>query len=219
LIKQTVITLNMVRPSRINPKLSAYNQLWGIFNFEKTPMAPPGCKVVVHERPQERGTWADHGVAGFYIGPAMHHFRNYYCYITTTRGERVSNTIKFFPTHVNMPDTSSEDRLTQITQDLITVLQKPHPKTPFLDQGDKTSDAIAQLKNTFRPPQQDDTRDTASPPSVSETASQDPRVLRSDASKRPSPRVLETDRMAENIVANQTQVKRKSLEEPCTPVP
>ncbi len=209
LIKQTVMTLNMVRPSRINPKLSAYNQLWGIFNFEKTPMAPPGCKVVVHERPQERGTWADHGVAGFYIGPAMHHFRNYYCYIPTTRGERVSNTINFFPTHVGMPDTSSEDRLAQITQDLITVLQKPHPKTPFLDQGDKTSDAIAQLKNIFRPPQQDDTRDTASPPRVSETASQAPRVLRSDASKRQSPRVLETDRMAQNIVANQTQVKKK----------
>jgi hypothetical protein len=109
-------------------------------------MAPPGCKVVVHERPQKRGTWADHGVAGFYIGPAMHHFQNYYCYIPTTRGERVSNTIEFFPTHVDMPDTSSEDRLTQITQDLITVLQKPHPKTPFLDQGDKTSDAIASLR-------------------------------------------------------------------------
>ena len=136
----------MVRPSRINPKLSAYNQLWGIFNFEKTPMAPPGCKVVVHERPQERGTWANHGVAGFYIGPAMHHFRNYYCYIPTTRGERVSNTIKLFPTHVDMLDTSSKDRLKQITQDLITVLQKPHPKTPFLDQGDKTSHAIEQLK-------------------------------------------------------------------------
>jgi hypothetical protein len=171
LIKQTAMTLNMVQPSRINPKLSAYNQLWGIFNFKKTSMAPPGCKVVVHERPQERGTWADHGVAGFYIGPAMHHFQNYYGYIPTTRGERVSNTIDFFPTHVDMPDTSSKDRLAQITQDLITVLQKPHPKRPFLDQGDKTSDAIAQLKNICRPPPQDDTRDTASPPRVSETAS------------------------------------------------
>ena len=36
LIKQSVITLNMVQPSRINPEISAYNQLWGIFNFEKS---------------------------------------------------------------------------------------------------------------------------------------------------------------------------------------
>ena len=32
LIPQAVITLNLVRPYRLNPKLSAYNQLWGIFN-------------------------------------------------------------------------------------------------------------------------------------------------------------------------------------------
>ena len=36
-----------------------------------------------------------------------------------------------------MPKTSSEDKLKKITQDLITVL-KNHPKTPFLDQGDKS---------------------------------------------------------------------------------
>ena len=35
MIKQTVIILNMVQTSRINPKISAYNQLWGIFNVEK----------------------------------------------------------------------------------------------------------------------------------------------------------------------------------------
>jgi hypothetical protein len=153
LLPQTVMTLNMVRPSRLNPKLSAYNKLWGMFNFDKTPLAPPGCKVIVHERPQERGTWADHGIAGFYIGPAMHHFRNYYCYIPSTRGERVSNTVKFFPAHVEeMPHTSSEDRLTQVTQDLINVLQQPHPPTPFLNQGDTTSDAIQMLKKSFNHP-------------------------------------------------------------------
>jgi hypothetical protein len=95
----------MVRPSHINPRLSAYTQLWGAFNFERTRLAPPGCKVVIHGRPQERGTWADHGVAEFYIGPALHHFRNYYFYVPTTRGERVSNTVDFFPAHVDMPAT------------------------------------------------------------------------------------------------------------------
>jgi hypothetical protein len=61
---------------------------------------------------------------------ALHHFQNYYSYIPTTRGERVSNTVEL---------TSSEERLTQLTQDLIVVLQQSHPKTPFLDQGDKTA--------------------------------------------------------------------------------
>eukprot|EP00978_Attheya_sp_CCMP212_P026018 scaffold84797_cov47-Attheya_sp.AAC.2 len=142
----------------------------------------------------------------------MHHFQSYYCYyIPKTRGERVSNsTVELFPVHVEMPVTSSEDQLTQITQDLITVLQKPHPKTPFLDQGDKTSNTIAQLKTIFQPPQKDDTRNTASPPRVSDTAtSQAPRVLRSETTRRQSPRVLETNKMLENVIINQTQVKKK----------
>ena len=205
LLPQTVMTLNMVRPSRLNPKLLAYNQLWGLFNFDKTPLAPPGCKVIIHERPQERGTWADHGVAGFYIGPAMHHFRNYYCYIPSTRGERVSNTVEFFPAHVEMPNTSSEERLTQVTQDLIDVLQHPHPKTPFLDQGGKTSDVIKMLQQIFQPPQRDDTSNTASSPRVPETAHQAPRVLRTDIVRRQSPRVLELKRRREAQQANKVQ--------------
>jgi hypothetical protein len=61
-------------------------------------MAPPGCKVVVHERTLERGAWAAHGVAGFYIRPAMHHYLNYKAYISETRGVRTTNTIEFFRT-------------------------------------------------------------------------------------------------------------------------
>ena len=152
LVPQAVMTLNMVRPSRINPRLSAYNQIHGIFNYEKTPLAPPGCQVIVHERPQERCTWADHGVTGFYIGPAMHHFRNYYSYIPTTRGVRVSNTVDFFPEHVDMPQTSSEDRLAQVTQDLIAVLNNPHPPTPFLHQGEKRMMPSAHSKRFFSHP-------------------------------------------------------------------
>eukprot|EP00978_Attheya_sp_CCMP212_P026830 scaffold88957_cov55-Attheya_sp.AAC.1 len=82
--------------------------------------------------------------------------------------------------------------------------------TPFLDQGDKTSDAIAQLKMIFQPPQKDDTRNTASPPRVSDTAtSQAPRVLRSETTRQQSPRVLETNKMLETVIINQTQVKKK----------
>jgi hypothetical protein len=84
LIKQAVMTLNMCRPSRINPKLSAYQQVWGNFDFNKTPLAPPGCKVVVHERAMERGAWACHGIVRYYIGPAMKHYRNYDSYIPET---------------------------------------------------------------------------------------------------------------------------------------
>jgi hypothetical protein len=58
LIPQATITLNLLRASRLNPRLSANEQLNGTFDFNKTPLAPPGTKVIVHEKPQVRQSWA-----------------------------------------------------------------------------------------------------------------------------------------------------------------
>ena len=65
-----VLTLSMLRPLRNIPVKSVYNKLWGNFDFNKTPLAPLGCLIVAHEGAQERGTWADHRVEGYFIGPA-----------------------------------------------------------------------------------------------------------------------------------------------------
>jgi hypothetical protein len=81
LIPQAVTTLNLLRQSRLNPHLSAKAQLNGTFDYNRTPMAPPGTRVILHETPAQRGTWASHGERGWYIGPATEHYRNYrLCY-------------------------------------------------------------------------------------------------------------------------------------------
>ena len=75
---QAVATLSMLGLSRLNPKLSAYNQRFGNFDFNKTPMAPLGTKVVAYQaKAQQQTTWSDHGIHGWYIGPSMHYYRNY----------------------------------------------------------------------------------------------------------------------------------------------
>jgi hypothetical protein len=176
IIKQAVMTLNMCRPSRINPKLSAYQQVWGNFDFNKTPLAPPGCKVVVHERAMERGAWACHGVVGYYIGPAMKHYRNYISYIPETKGLRTTNTIEFFPEKVDMPTTATTDRLARAAEDLAEILKAPHPATPFLQQGTVINDAVEQLKKIFTPPTRMETAMAAPIPRVLETAVAAPRV-------------------------------------------
>ena len=54
-----------------------------------------------------------------------------------------------------MPKTSSEDRLAAVLEDLKEVLKHPHPKTPFLEKGTKTNDAITKLETIFEPPKKD----------------------------------------------------------------
>jgi hypothetical protein len=75
LIPQAEITLNLLRGSRINPKLSAWAQVNGTFDFNRTPLGPPGCRVVAHEKPAKRKTWAPHGLDGWYVGPALDLYR------------------------------------------------------------------------------------------------------------------------------------------------
>jgi hypothetical protein len=43
LLLQAKITLNLLCGSRINPKLLAWAQVHGAFDFNRTPLGPPGC--------------------------------------------------------------------------------------------------------------------------------------------------------------------------------
>jgi hypothetical protein len=58
LINQCTQTLNLMRPSCINPRLSAEAQRNRAFDNNKTPLAPPSTKVLIHETPNCRQTWA-----------------------------------------------------------------------------------------------------------------------------------------------------------------
>ena len=97
LLEQAEITLLLLRSSRTNPKLSSYAYLNGNFDFNRTPLAPPGTKAVIHNRPSSRPSWGFHGEDAFYIGPALEHYRCVKCYVPKTRATRISDTVQFFP--------------------------------------------------------------------------------------------------------------------------
>ena len=65
LLPQVKMTLNMLRRSQLNPRLSDYEQVDGIHNFERTLLAPLRRKVQIHERPHKRLTYAPHSVDGW----------------------------------------------------------------------------------------------------------------------------------------------------------
>jgi hypothetical protein len=149
LLPQATTTLNLLRASRLNPQLSSEAQLNGAFDYNRTPLAPPGTKVIVHETSSVRQSWAPHGVNGWYIGAASHHYRCWRVFIPQTAGERNSDTVEFFPATVPMPQLSSADAATQAIQDLIQALKHPHPATPFATLGNAQYDAIKQLAQIF----------------------------------------------------------------------
>jgi hypothetical protein len=149
LLPQAVITLNMPRTSRINPKLSAATHIFGQYDFNRAPMAPPVARIIAHETPSRRRTWAPHGQDGWYIGPALEHYRCYKVYITKTRGDRLVETVDFPPKKFTLPFPSAQDLATQAAADLTHALLHPQPAGPFCKVGDEQTIALKHLANIF----------------------------------------------------------------------
>jgi Reverse transcriptase (RNA-dependent DNA polymerase) len=124
-IPQAELTLNLLRGSRINPKLSAWEQLHGRYDFNRTPIAPPGIKVLAHERPEQRKSWSAHAKEGWYVGPALDHYRCYRVWIISTRQERVVNSLTWFPQKLAMPIATAEDLMIAAINDLRNALVAP----------------------------------------------------------------------------------------------
>ena len=62
LLPQAGAALNMLRSSRLNPKLSIYAPLKRAFDYKKTPLSSPDTKVSLHETSTQHKSWAPHGV-------------------------------------------------------------------------------------------------------------------------------------------------------------
>ena len=68
-VAQSQRTLNMLRPCRINPKLSADAFLEGQHHYNDVPFPPLGWGMLIFEGPKKRSSWGFHGVEGFSVGP------------------------------------------------------------------------------------------------------------------------------------------------------
>ena len=69
--EQVKITLNMIRPSRRNPKISSHSMLEIKFYYNRIPLAPLGTNVIFHKKSIRRRTWEQHVVQVWYIGTTI----------------------------------------------------------------------------------------------------------------------------------------------------
>ena len=123
LVLQGELTLNLLHNARVNPKPYAWAYLFGQFNYNATPLAPPGIKGIVHVKPHKRASWDPHGVLSYYTGLALNHYRCYTCYISKTKSKRVTDTISYLPSTIPIPDFTPRDHLQQALDDIVAILQ------------------------------------------------------------------------------------------------
>ena len=98
LLPQAILTLNLLRSSRIHPSLSAHASIFGNYDYNRVPLAPPGTKVVAHSSASSRSSFGTHGRVGWYVGPSPEHYRCHRIYFPDTMAETDVLKVDFFHT-------------------------------------------------------------------------------------------------------------------------
>jgi len=126
------LMLNLLQGSHISPNLSTWAQVYGNYDFNRTPITPPGIKVLVHEKPKNQTTWAPHAIKGWYVGPALQLYWCYCTWITNTQcNKRIADTLTWFPSTIPIPMVSTTDIISSATHDILNLLNNPMLGTPL----------------------------------------------------------------------------------------
>ncbi len=176
LAPQVQDTLNLLRASRINPNISAYEALNGPYNWDRYPLAPPGCKVVIYEAPVVRGSWASRGTDAWFLGPSADHYRCNLYYIPEMRAYRISGSAKLFPQHCQVPSLSNNAHLKALTKEMTTstgIAVRMHKGQQLITGLQKALDDIL-----TSPPNKEErvNNNTVEPPSTTEAHTPIPRI-------------------------------------------
>ena len=127
LTPQVETTLNLMRRSRIDPSKSAYEVLHGPYDWNRFPLAPPGCKAVIYESPAQRGSWGSRGVDAWYLGPSLDHYRCCHYFVPETRAYRISGSAELFPQHCQVPCLTTSEHLQGLTTEVVDTLSRLTP--------------------------------------------------------------------------------------------
>jgi Reverse transcriptase (RNA-dependent DNA polymerase) len=149
LVPQAVITLNLMRASQIDPSKSAYEQIHGRFNFNKSPMAPLGHAVLVHEKPHKRRSWDPKAVKGYYIGPAMDHYRCFLVHCVETKMTRVTDTVTWLPGQTRVPVINPTEAIVEALENVSTALNDAPNDVVASSKKEAGSRLIRQLTDVF----------------------------------------------------------------------
>ena len=175
-IPQIQDTLNLLRTSRQNASISSYQEMEGVFDFDKTPISILGSKSLSYIDPDTRAAWEQHAEDGLYIGRCPMHYRLLEFFITSMRSYQKTGTYKVMPMHCKVPIMSDQDKTIIAATELIESLRETTPSTDT----DKSRHATTIA---------DPTAIITDSPSQRVILSRSPRVANRIATTTPAPRV------------------------------
>lgn len=103
LLHHVINTLNMLKQSKINPKVSAYMLVKGRHAYNSHSIIPTEYMfIILYGMRAERHKWDKYDTYCYFIEKVPNHCRNFYYYTPDTRMTRISNTVDFYPTYYEL---------------------------------------------------------------------------------------------------------------------
>ena len=97
LLPQTILTLNLLQQANIAPNVLAYAYHHGNFDYDQMPIAPMGCAVQFHVKPNCHQTWGEHSMDGWYLQTSPKHYRCWTVWTTKSHTTQISVSIQPCP--------------------------------------------------------------------------------------------------------------------------
>eukprot|EP00984_Skeletonema_dohrnii_P010071 scaffold3903_cov156-Skeletonema_dohrnii-CCMP3373.AAC.2 len=144
LLPQTELTLNLLRQSNAYPTVSAHQALFGTFDYNRQPLAPLGCEVLIHEAAGNRPSWGQHAKKGWSLGTSSEHYRSHIIFVKETNSERIGETVFFKHHYITKPKVTHADLVITAAQKLAKTIQRKANWT-----GDKNLRGLQALSEMF----------------------------------------------------------------------
>jgi len=101
--------LLLLQQSNTNPKISAYAHVYGQHNYNAAPFVPIGMETLVHEKPHQQKSFAEHCKKGFVLGTSFEHYRAWTMWMKDTRATQVYGTVFHKHKYISTPAVTPED--------------------------------------------------------------------------------------------------------------
>ena len=123
------MTLNMLLTCRWDPTISAYKSLNGLFDYNKTPLAPLGSPAAIYDGPTTRNTFSPHCTDAIYVAPSMLHYWKRKYWVPSTQKMRISSSARIYPEHWKVPTILEADKTFIAESDHLTAMKAAVPYT------------------------------------------------------------------------------------------
>ena len=127
LIRQLLLTLNLLRQSNITTAISVYSYQHGPFDYNKMPLALLGCEVLAHNKPHKRGSWSEHASKGCYVSTSPEHYGCQIVVMNDKKQERVSDSL-FQHKYIPQPEVTTYNRIMAAMNDLAVAVHEKGKK-------------------------------------------------------------------------------------------